>query len=100
MEGWEFNEITAKQKFEALKIKHKYIINLKQIDNDSVIRASSLLNRISWAKQDFNNFNNKIVLSENIRMKEESSEIFLKLQDKYWKVDDVLSEIKVSVEFG
>ncbi len=29
MEGWEFNEITAKQEFEALKIKHKIYYKFK-----------------------------------------------------------------------
>lgn len=94
-----FDETTANQDFGRLKVKHQYILNLKQLDSVPVIRANTLLNRISWAKQDFSNFNNKIVLSENIKMKEECSEIFFELQDKYWKLDDVLSEIKISVEF-
>lgn len=100
MEGFKFNEIIAMEEFEKLKIKHKYIIDLKQINSNSVIRASSLLNRLSWAKQDFCNFNEKILLSENITMKEECSELFFKLQDKYWTLDDILSEIKVTVEFN
>lgn len=100
MGEFKFNETIATEEFEKLKIKHKYIIELNQVNSGSVIKACSLLNRLSWAKQDFCNFNEKILLSKNITMKEECAEIFFKLQDKYWKLDDTLSEIKVTVEFN
>lgn len=99
MEVFKVNEEIALAEFKKLKIKHKYVIDLKQIQDESVIRASSLLNRLSWAKHDFSNFSDKIILSNNIEMKEECKVIFYDIQDKLWKLDDVLSKIKVSVVF-
>lgn len=85
--------------FERICLRYKYLLNMKEINGD-VRRACTLLNRIREAIAVIKEFSLMMTLSKDESIKEECTEMIINLSDKRDKLEDLLDEIKISIEFN
>lgn len=99
MDGIVVNEELASAEFSKLKTRHKYIIQIEKLESVTILRASSILNRLSCARIEFKNLSDTLLMSKNDKLRKECSSIYFKIEEKYWILEDFLSELNVSVNF-